>query len=179
MIKINFVPKKVFFTKGKGYADSEACSFENALENAGISQFNLVEVSSILPPNCKFVSKEQGLKNLKPGQIVFCVSSIITSKKSNEWIGAGIGCAVSKNKKQHGFLCKYSAQGKDEDEISRHTEKLALSLFASSIPLNSKEKNKKHLNINNENVKTFSVVQTALCKKNEYSTVVAFAVFVL
>ena len=67
------VPKKLFLTKGVGVHKDKLASFELALRNAGIEKCNLVYVSSILPPNCKIVSKEEGLKLLNPGQITFCV----------------------------------------------------------------------------------------------------------
>ena len=50
---MDFVPKKVFFTKGVGIHKDKLASFELALRNAGIEKCNLVTVSSILPPNCK------------------------------------------------------------------------------------------------------------------------------
>ncbi|MEK6817537.1 MAG: pyruvoyl-dependent arginine decarboxylase, partial [Nanoarchaeota archaeon] len=58
------VPNKIFFTKGVGRHKEKLASFELALRNAGIEKYNLVYVSSILPPNCKIISKEEGLKYL-------------------------------------------------------------------------------------------------------------------
>ena len=55
------VATKLFFTKGVGVSKDKLASFELALRNAGIEKFNLVYVSSILPPQCKIVSKEEGL----------------------------------------------------------------------------------------------------------------------
>ena len=67
------VPKRLFFTKGVGRHKEELRSFELALRNAGIEKCNLVQVSSIIPPNCKIISRKQGLAELIPGQIAFCV----------------------------------------------------------------------------------------------------------
>ncbi|MEK7098199.1 MAG: pyruvoyl-dependent arginine decarboxylase, partial [Patescibacteria group bacterium] len=47
------VPTKVFFTKGVGVHKDKLASFELALREAGIEKYNLVYVSSILPPHCK------------------------------------------------------------------------------------------------------------------------------
>ena len=63
----------MFFTKGVGYHRNKLQSFELALRNAGIEKCNLVYVSSILPPDCKIISKEVGIKQLSPGQITFVV----------------------------------------------------------------------------------------------------------
>ena len=54
------IPRKVFFTSGVGTHPEHLESFEVALRDAGIEKFNLVTVSSILPPNCDIVSGEEG-----------------------------------------------------------------------------------------------------------------------
>ena len=63
----------MFFTKGKGMHKDFLTSFELALRDASISDLNLVSVSSIKPPQCKIVNREEGRKHLMPGQIVFTV----------------------------------------------------------------------------------------------------------
>jgi len=67
------VPKKVFFTKGVGRHKDSLQSFERALRDAGIEKCNLVNVSSIMPPEIKIMPKSEGLSLLAPGQITFCV----------------------------------------------------------------------------------------------------------
>ena len=58
------VPRYVFFTKGVGIHKDKLNSFELALRAAGIAPYNLVKVSSILPPRCRIISKEKGLEML-------------------------------------------------------------------------------------------------------------------
>ena len=65
----NLVPTKVFLTKGIGRHKYQLKSFEEALRKAGVAQQNLVTVSSILPPRVKMISRENGLKSLRPGEI--------------------------------------------------------------------------------------------------------------
>ncbi|MEO0206696.1 MAG: pyruvoyl-dependent arginine decarboxylase, partial [candidate division WOR-3 bacterium] len=67
------IPKRLFLTKGVGKHKEKLASFEAALRDAGIAPFNIVRVSSILPPNCKIVSRTKGLQYLSPGEVVFCV----------------------------------------------------------------------------------------------------------
>jgi arginine decarboxylase len=52
------VHRYLFLAKGVGVHKNYLQAFE--LKKAGISKFNLVSVSSILPPNCKKISKESG-----------------------------------------------------------------------------------------------------------------------
>ena len=65
------LPKKMFFTKGVGVHKKELRSFELALREAGIEKCNLVQVSSILPPDCKTISRNEGIKELIPGMFTF------------------------------------------------------------------------------------------------------------
>ena len=65
------IAQRVFLTRGVGIHKRKLASFEMALRNAKIAEFNLVRVSSIYPPKAKLVPRNRGLKYLKPGQIVF------------------------------------------------------------------------------------------------------------
>src|SRR3990167_3215472 len=56
------VPKKMFFAKGTGFHKHELRSFEIALRDAGVEKCNIVHVSSIFPPNCELISKNEGMK---------------------------------------------------------------------------------------------------------------------
>ncbi len=62
------VPKKVFFTSGSGTHKEMLESFEMALRDAGIEKFNLVTVSSILPPKCEIIEQRRRLKVAGPGR---------------------------------------------------------------------------------------------------------------
>ena len=58
------VPNKLFLTKGVGVHKNKLSSFELALRNARIEKCNLVYVSSILPPKCKIIPMQDGIKLL-------------------------------------------------------------------------------------------------------------------
>jgi arginine decarboxylase len=60
------IPKYFFLTKGVGRHKEQLQSFELALRDAGIQYCNIVSVSSIIPPGCKKISKERGLKMIRP-----------------------------------------------------------------------------------------------------------------
>ena len=105
------IPRKVFFTSGVGTHPEHLESFEVALRNAGIEKFNLVTVSSILPPNCEIVSREEGLKELSPGEIVFCVMSRISSNEPRRMLSTSVGCALPQITNKHGYISEYHAYG--------------------------------------------------------------------
>src|SRR5260370_16079124 len=80
---MSFVAKKIFLTKGVGKHPERLSSFEVALPNAGIAACNIVRVSSIFPPNCKLISRSEGLKHIKPGQVAFTVISENSTKEAH------------------------------------------------------------------------------------------------
>ena len=87
---IELVPKTAFITKGVGKHKEKLTSFEMALRDAKIAEFNLVKVSSIFPPNCTLVQRAKGLKTLSPGEIVYVVMSENATNEPNRLSG-GIG----------------------------------------------------------------------------------------
>ena len=68
-----FVAKEMFLTRGVGRHREKLASFELALRDANIAEFNIVRVSSIFPPHCKMVSRNEGVKKLHAGQVLFTV----------------------------------------------------------------------------------------------------------
>lgn len=117
------IPKEVFFVSGIGKHEDRLMSFELALRDAGIEKFNLVPVSSILPPGCVVVEKEEGLKKLHPGEIVFCVMARYTSCDEGKEIFASIGVAIPDNKDLNGYIAEHSGEWYEGAE--KHAENLA------------------------------------------------------
>lgn len=128
-----FTPTKVFLTKGVGVHKDKLASFELALRDAGIEKYNLVFVSSILPPNCKIISREEGLKLLLPGQIIFCVFARNQTNEPNRLISAAIGVAVPKETDQYGYLSEHHAFGQKAEIAGEYAEDLAATMLASTL----------------------------------------------
>src|SRR5664279_1582209 len=101
---MHFVPSKIFLTKGVGTHKHELRSFELALRDAGIEKCNLVQVSSIMPPYCRIISRAEGFKKLQPGAFTFCVMSRCCSDEPRRLISASIGCAIPVDKKAYGYI---------------------------------------------------------------------------
>ena len=58
------------------------------------SRLNLVHVSSIFPPMCKIIPKDEGVKLIAPGSIAFCVMARQASNERARLIASSIGCAI-------------------------------------------------------------------------------------
>lgn len=127
------VPSKVFFTKGVGRHKERLESFEMALRDAGIASQNLVYVSSIFPPGCKKISKEEGMKLLQPGQITFCVMARMDTDEANRLMASAIGLALPSDAGAYGYLSEHHCYGETEEKAGEHAEDMAASMLASTL----------------------------------------------
>ncbi len=133
---LSYVPKSMFFTKGKGIHKDQLTSFELALRNAQISDLNLVTVSSIKPPGCKIVSIQEGRKHLVPGQIVFAILARSSTNEPNRLIAASIGLAGPvDDASRHGYLSEYHTTGETAQKAGDYAEDMAMEMLATTLGL--------------------------------------------
>ena len=179
-----YVPSKVFFTKGVGVHREKLQSFEKALRSAKIERFNLVSVSSILPPRCKVVGRAKGLNYLRSGQIIHCVLAKQSTNEPNRLIVSSVGVAVPSDPEQYGYLSEHHTFGQTDDKAGDYAEDLAASMLATTLGIEYDEdvhwdERKELWKINNQIYKTRNVTQSAIGhKKGLWTTVVAAAVLV-
>jgi len=179
------VPKKLFFTKGVGTHKEELRSFELALRDAGIEKCNLIQVSSIVPPDVKTISRNEGLKELIPGMLTFAVLARCSSKEQHRLIAASIGCAIPADPNAYGYLSEHHAYGQTEETAGFYSEELAAVMLASTLGLDIDEEKSWHekkeiFKISDKVVRTTNITQSTIIGSNGwYSTVVAAAVFLL
>ena len=177
------IPKELFFTKGVGTHREQLHSFELALRNAGIEKCNLVQVSSIMPPGCKIISRTEGLKRLRPGAITFCVMSRCCSNEPKRLLAASVGCAIPADKSSYGYISEHHAFGMTEKQTGEHAEDLAAAMLASTLGIDfnvdeSWDEKKEIFKISGKIVRTLNVTQAKICVDTKNPTVVAAAVFV-
>lgn len=177
-----FVPTRIFFTKGVGKHKDYLSSFEAALRSAGIEICNLVTVSSIYPPGCKIISKQQGLKEISAGQITFAVMARNATNEPNRLIASSVGVAIPADGKQYGYLSEYHPYGVKEKIAGDYAEDLAAQMLATTLGVefdtatdwNEREQVFK---MSGKIVKTFNITQTAEGNaKGLWTTVIAAAI---
>lgn len=178
------VPKKIFFTKGVGIHKEKLASFEMALRVAGLAHCNLVLVSSIYPPGCKAVPKEEGLKLLKPGEIVFAVYDRESTNEPNRLIAASVGLALPADPSMHGYLSEHHAYGETDERAGEYAEDLAASMLATTlgIEFNSEsdwDEREQIFKMSGKIVRTSNITQSAVGNKDGlWTTVFAAGVFI-
>ncbi|MDK2826773.1 arginine decarboxylase [Methanolobus vulcani] len=130
---IEMVPKKCFLTKGVGVHKDKLASFELALREALIEKYNLVTVSSILPPNCKLISRDEGIGYLPAGEIVHCVMARNETKEPHRLIAAAVGTAVPVNENNYGYISEHHSFGEDEETAGEYAEDIAATMLATTL----------------------------------------------
>jgi arginine decarboxylase len=180
----SFVPSKVFFTKGLGKHKEKLSSFELALRDAGIERYNLVSVSSILPPGCKIISRQKGLAELSPGQITYTVISKNSSNEPGRLVAAAIGCAIPIDSRLYGYLSEHSSFGQREKVAGDYAEDLAAEMLASTLGIpfdvdSNYDEKREIFKIDGRIVRTQHISKAATCdQRGKWTTVIAAAVFV-
>ena len=178
------VPTKVFFTKGVGTHKEELRSYELALRDAGIEKCNLVHVSSIFPPGCKILPKNEGIKELIPGMITYCVIAKCSSNEPRRLIAASVGTAIPADENMYGYMSEHHAYGQTDEFAGDYAEDLAAKMLASTMGFpdfdDSKDWDeiKMVYQVKDKIVKTMNITQSTIIDSNgNWSTVVAAAVF--
>jgi arginine decarboxylase len=181
---MQFIPKKVFLVKGVGRHREKLASFEEALRDARIARFNIVQVSSIFPPRCKLISAKKGLALLKSGQIIYTVMSRNESNENRRLMAASIGIAIPADRNQYGYLAEHHSFGQTEEQAGEYSEDLAASMLATILGLDfdtgaAWDKKEELWKISGKFVKTANITQSAIgAPGGIWTSVVAAAVFV-
>src|SRR5262250_770361 len=178
------VPRKVFFTKGVGVHKEKLASFEMALRVAGLAHCNLVLVSSIYPPGCKIIPKDEGLKLLRPGEIVFAVYDRESNNEPNRLIAASVGLAIPADSSMHGYLSEHHSFGETDEKAGDYAEDLAASMLATTVgiefnPEMDWDEREQIFKMSGKIVRTNNITQSAVGNKDGlWTTVFAAAVFI-
>ncbi|MBI3089928.1 MAG: arginine decarboxylase, pyruvoyl-dependent [Candidatus Tectomicrobia bacterium] len=178
------IPSKIFLTRGVGSHKEHLTSFEMALRDAHIAEFNLVNVSSIFPPHCKVITRDEGLTQLFPGQICYAVMSRNSTDEANRLIAASIGMAIPADTNQYGYLAEHHSFGQSEEQAGEHAEDLAAYMLATILgvefdPDKSYDEKKEIWRISGKIVETQNIcAATAGVANGIWTTVVSAAVLV-
>ena len=178
-------PKAVFLTRGVGRHREKLASFEEALRDAQIAQFNLVTVSSIFPPGCRLISRKRGLEKLNAGQILFCVMSRNETDENRRLLATSVGLAIPANRTAYGYLSEHHSFGQTDKETGEYAEDVAAEMLATIAgvdfnPDAAWDEKCELWKISGKIVRTQEITQSAIGGRNgQWTTVLAAACFVL
>lgn len=181
---MSFVPTRCFFTKGVGRHKEYLASFELALRDAKIAAHNIVTVSSILPPRCKRIPVDEGIKALQPGQIIYAVMARCATNEPNRLIAASIGVAQPADQDRYGYLSEHHPFGETDEKAGEYAEDLAAQMLATTLGIEFNadaawDEREMVFKMSGEIIRTFNVTQSAIGDKNGLWTTTVSAVVLL
>lgn len=106
---------KIAIVTGHDEGPTKLNAFDNALTNAGIGDVNLIKVSSMLASETEICE----LPKLKPGSMVNCVLSEITSNNPGDEISAVIAVAIGK---ELGCVVETTGINKNKDDLIKEAK---------------------------------------------------------
>jgi arginine decarboxylase len=177
------IPKRFFLTNGVGRHKEMLESFELALRDAGIQECNLVTVSSIIPPGCKLIPREEGLKSLQAGEITYVVLSRNSTNEPHRLIAASIGVAIPSSGNAYGYLSEHHSFGQTDEAAGDYAEDMAATMLATTMgitfdPSTAWDERKQLFQASGLMIKTTDIRQSATGEKaGLWTSVVAAAVF--
>jgi arginine decarboxylase len=181
---MRFVPTKGFLTHGVGRHKQKLTSFEMALRDAGIEKYNLVRLSSIFPPHCKLITRQEGIQLLRPGQVVFAVLAEASTNEPSRMVAASIGLAIPTDPNHFGYISEHHTYGQKEAVAGEYAEDLAATMLATTLgvpfdPNSAWDERKDAYMMSGDIVRSRNVTQTAECAPDGlWTTVIAACVYV-
>ena len=81
----------IYVISGKGFGKTTLSAFDAALKSAGVYNYNLITLSSIIPPGLKVYARKFKSPEDSYGNKLYVVKSEIRSRESGKYIGAALG----------------------------------------------------------------------------------------
>lgn len=85
---------KITIQKSIGYGSTELSAFDHALYNSGTANYNLLPLSSVIPPNSQIITGEEAKKYTAPGEWgdrLYVVMAEQSTSTAGQEVWAGIG----------------------------------------------------------------------------------------
>lgn len=114
------IAKKYKISGGKGKSDSRLVSFDKALLDAGVGNYNLVRLSSILPARCV---KTDDI-DLTEGSLLPIAYATISSDVLDEKIASAVAIGFPDDESKVGVIMEYSEHGKGLNISESHAKKI-------------------------------------------------------
>lgn len=95
------VNMKIHIARGKGVGTTELGAFDAALNDSGIANFNLLRLSSVIPPNAELIEEEDKVPQINGewGDRLYVVQAHYETSLNGGEAWAGVGWVVDENGK--------------------------------------------------------------------------------
>ena len=107
----------IILTTGTGQGPTELSAFDSALNSAGISNLNLIHLSSVIPNNSKIIGKKYYTDPKEYGYKAYCVFSRNITSERGKKVYAGLGWLMKSDDSNGGLFVEH--QGSSEEEVKQ------------------------------------------------------------
>lgn len=104
------IPDRLWITSGSAEGETSLNAFDNALLEAGIGNYNLVKVSSIVPAGALI---ETEAPQIVAGALVPAVLAVVTSEVPDQTITSCVGIGLSKD--DHGIIMEHTSRSSPQE----------------------------------------------------------------
>jgi arginine decarboxylase len=115
-------------TWGTGEGDTRIAAFDRALWDAGIANYNLIRLSSVIPEGADVIVEKAGMNNTEHGHRLYTVISECYADEKGKKAVAGLGWASANHVKGKGIFVEQS--GETPGEVTEHIEKTIKSMIS-------------------------------------------------
>src|SRR3989344_5136528 len=88
---LNFGSMDILLTTGKGVGKTPIAAFDAALKDAGVYNYNLIYLSSVIPSKAKIKFEKMQENQKEWGNRLYVVKAEMRSRQSGKYIGAALG----------------------------------------------------------------------------------------
>lgn len=124
-----YLAKRCCISRGKGSSINGLPSFDKALLDAGVGNYNLVRLSSILPMECEWVDVDDITLYIKEGSLLPVAYSTITSDVKGDVLVSTIGVGIPVDKNHVGVIMEYSTKNVSEKDALQTLESMIVEAF--------------------------------------------------
>lgn len=114
------LPESFVMGAGVGHGETELLAFDRALAEAGFSDYNLVKVSSIIPPGASLVDRP----DCPPGSLLPVAFASLVSGEESLVISAAVAAGIPSSTDDVGVIMEFSGPVA-QDEAERRVRFMA------------------------------------------------------
>lgn len=127
------IPEFFCLVSGVGVHEEDKVAQDLAGRPAGISDRNILPVTSVLPPGCKERPLEFFREASRNGQVILAVDGKCKTSVEGQLVSAGLAVTIPEDPEVTGYFAEiYEQVGLLPDILKRRVEKASLQIFANN-----------------------------------------------
>jgi arginine decarboxylase len=127
----SFVPTRLYLAAGSGTAKENKNARDHAGDAMGVSDLNIVTVTSILPAGIRLIDRDEFRAAVVGGQVMFAIDALCESNVPFQTVNATLTIALPEDPSVVGYVAElFEFPGITDEGARCRVEKMALQLFA-------------------------------------------------